>query len=87
MNRTARRSADVAGVLAGLALLGVLGLFAALVAGAFRTDRTTELTRTITVPRGSTKRATAYFAYRFELEREEAAANELSRVSTLALAA
>jgi hypothetical protein len=37
--------------------------------------------------RGRSTRATAYFAYRFALEREEAAANELSRVSTLALAA
>jgi hypothetical protein len=37
--------------------------------------------------RGRSTRATAYFTYRFELEREEAAANELSRVSTLALAA
>jgi hypothetical protein len=37
--------------------------------------------------RGRSARATAYFAYRFELDREEAAATELSRVSTLALAA
>jgi hypothetical protein len=37
--------------------------------------------------RGRSTRATAYFAYRFELDREEAAATELSRVSTLALAA
>ena len=37
--------------------------------------------------RGRSSRATAYFTYRFELDGEEAAANELSRVSTLALAA
>ena len=54
MSRTARRAGGRADVVAGLALLGVLGLFAALLAGAFHTDRTTE-TRTISVAPGETK--------------------------------
>jgi S1-C subfamily serine protease len=53
MNRSVRHSGDLAAVLAGLALLGVLGLLAALAAGAFRTDHTTDLTRTIGVSPGS----------------------------------
>ena len=50
-------------------------------------QRCGEALRAWGLARGRSARAMAYFAYRFELDREEAAAKELSRLSTLALAA